>query len=276
MVIAQITKLALILIGVLFLVCATFGQTTGQISGIVTDEATQEPLAGVKIVIMETTLETMTGKDGSYKLIDVPPRQYEIKISRIGYESVSLSVTVSLNEGAKLNISLSESIISMPPVVVSSEKLAERTSVSDMALTKRMLQSRHGLMEDPLRVIQTMPGVTTPGDLFSPSQIYTRGGAPEENLFMLDWVRVYWPWYFGGMKSIYNTDIVETSELLTGGFSAKYGNALSSVLNITTREGNRERISGGFSFGFINTQGRIEGPPRIKGILSRYRSSHLP
>ena len=153
MVIAQMTKLALILIGVLFLVHAAFGQTTGQISGIVTDEATQEPLAGVKIVIMETTLETMTGKDGSYKLINVPLGQYEIKISRIGYESVSLSATVSLNEGTKLNISLSESIISMPPVVVSSEKLTERTSVSDMALTKRMLQSRHGLMEDPLRVI---------------------------------------------------------------------------------------------------------------------------
>ena len=260
MVIAQMTKFTSILGSVLFLVHAAFGQTTSQVSGIVTDEATQEPLAGVKIVIVETTLETMTGKDGSYKLIDVPPGQYEIKISRIGYESVSLSATVSLNEGAKLDISLSESIISMPKVVVSSEKLAERTSVSDMALTKRMLQSRHGLIEDPIRVIQTMPGVTTLGDLFSPSQIYIRGGAPEENLFMLDWVRVYWPWYFGGMKSIYNTDIVETVELLTGGFPAKYGNALSSVLSITTREGNRERISGDFSFGFINTHGRIEGP----------------
>ena len=256
----RITKLALILRGVLFLVHAAFGQTTGQISGTVTDEATQEPLAGVKIVIVETTLETMTGKDGSYELIDVPPGQYEIKISRIGYESAALSTTVSPNEDTKFNISLRGSIISLPPVVVSSEKLAERTSVSDMALTKRMLQSRHGLMEDPLRVIQTMPGVTTHGDLFSASQIYIRGGAPAENLFLLDWVRVYWPWYFGGIKSIYNTDIVETAELLTGGFPAKYGNALSSVLSITTREGNRERISGGFSFGFMNTQGRIEGP----------------
>ena len=129
-----------------------------------------------------------------------------------------------------------------------------------MALTKRMLTSRHGLMEDPIRVIQTMPGVTAQGDLFSASQIYIRGGAPEENLFLLDWVRVYWPWYFGGIKSIYNTDIVETAELLTGGFPPKYGNALSSVLSVTTREGNRERTSGDFSFGFINTQGILEGP----------------
>ena len=257
---AKLTSILGILGSVLFLGHAAFGQTTGQISGTVTDEATQEPLAGVKIVIVDTTLETMTGKDGSYKLIHVPPGQYEIKTSRIGYESAALSITVSPNEDSKLNISLTESIISLPRVVVSSEKLAERTSVSDMALTKRMLQSRHGLMEDPLRVIQTMPGVTTQGDLFSASQIYIRGGAPAENLFLLDWVRVYWPWYFGGIKSIYNTDIVETVELLTGGFPAKYGNALSSVLSITTREGNRERISGAFSFGFINTQGRVEGP----------------
>ena len=258
--IVQMTKLTSILGGVLFLVHAAFGQTTGQISGVVTDEATQEPLAGVKIVIVEATLETTTGKDGSYKLIYVPPGQYEIKTSRIGYKAVSLSAAVSPNEDTKLDILLRESIISMPKVVVSAEKLAERTSVSDMALTKRMLLSRHGLMEDPIRVIHTMPGVGTQGDLFSASQIYIRGGAPEENLFLLDWVRVYWPWYFGGIKSIYNTDIVETAELLTGGFPAKYGNALSSVLSITTREGNRERISGDFSFGFINTQGRIEGP----------------
>lgn len=258
--IVQITKLTLILGNVLFLVHAAFGQTTGQISGIVTDEATQEPLVGVKIVIVEGTLEATTGKDGSYKLIHVPPGQYEIKTSRIGYESVSLSVAVSPNGDTKFNISLKESIISLPAVVVSSEKLAERTSVSDVRLTKRMLQSRHGLMEDPLRVIQTMPGVMTQGDLFSASQIYIRGGAPEENLFLLDWVRVYWPWYFGGLKSIYNTDIVETAELLTGGFSAKYGNALSSVLSVTTREGNRERVSGDLSLGFMNTQGRIEGP----------------
>ena len=216
------TKLTSILGSVLFLVHAAFGQTTGQISGIVTDEATQEPLAGAKIVIVETTLETTTGKDGSYKLTYVPPGQYEIKTSRIGYESVSLRITVSPNGDTKFNISLKESIISLPPVVVSSEKLVERTSVSDMALTKRMLQSRHGLMEDPLRVIHTMPGVMTQGDLFSASQIYIRGGAPEENLFLLDWVRVYWPWYFGGIKSVYNTDIVETAELLTGGFPAKY------------------------------------------------------
>ena len=258
--IVGVTKLTSILGSVLFLVHAAFGQTTGQISGIVTDKATQEPLAGVKIVIAETTLETTTGKDGSYKLIGVPPGQYVIKTSRIGYEVVSLRTTVFPNEDTKFNISLKESIISLPAVVVSSEKLAERTSVSDMALTKRMLRSRHGLMEDPIRVIQTMPGVMTQGDLFSPSQIYIRGGAPEENLFLLDWVRVYWPWYFGGLKSVYNTDIVETTELLTGGFPAKYGNALSSVLSVTTREGNRERISGDLSLGFMNTQGRIEGP----------------
>ena len=258
--IVQMTKLTSILGSVLFLVHAAFGQTTGQISGIVTDEATQEPLADVKIVIVEGTLETTTGKDGSYKLIDVLPGQYVIKTSRIGYEAVSLSVAVSPNEDTKLDILLRESVVSLPKIVVSSEKLVERTSVSDMALTKRMLQSRHGLMEDPLRVIQTMPGVMTEGDLFSDSQIYIRGGAPEENLFLLDWVRVYWPWYFGGLKSIYNTDIVETAELLTGGFSAKYGNALSSVMSVTTREGNRERVSGNFSFGFMNTQGLIEGP----------------
>ena len=126
---------------------AAFGQTTGQISGTVTDEATQEPLAGVKIVIVETTLETTTGKDGAYKLVSVPLGQYEIKTSRIGYELVSLSVTVSPNEDTKLNVSLRESIVLMPQVVVSAERLVERTSVSDMALTKRMLLSRHGLME---------------------------------------------------------------------------------------------------------------------------------
>ena len=108
------TKVTLLLGSVLFFIHAAFGQTTGQISGIVTDEATQEPLPGVKIVVVGTALETTTGNDGSYKLINVRPGQYEIKASQIGYESVSLSVTVSPGEETKRNISLRSSIIPIP------------------------------------------------------------------------------------------------------------------------------------------------------------------
>lgn len=84
--------------------------------------------------------------------------------------------------------------------------------------------------------------------------IIFKGGDPTENLFLLDQTKVHWPWYFGGMKSIFNSEVIDRIELLTGGFPPRYGECLSSVLNVTTREGNREHFLGKASFGFINTQ----------------------
>lgn len=192
----------------------------------------------------------------------------------IGYETVQIPIQIGADEEVKVNIGMKGVVLEVPEVVIVAERLVEGASVSDVSFAQRRIESKDGLMEDPTKIIETMPGVASSGDLFSGSQLFVRGGAPEENLFLLDWARVHWPWYMGGMKSIFNSQIIEKMELLTGGFPPKYGQALSSVLSITTRDGRRDRIGGGASIGLITTQGLIEDAltPYSSFLLTTRRS----
>jgi outer membrane receptor protein involved in Fe transport len=244
-----------------------FAEERGSIYGLVSDKDNEEPLIGVNILVLGTTLGASTDNKGYYIIQNVPVGQQEIIIRMMGYQSETLNVEVLKNKAVSLNAILEEKVINLPGVVISGEKLVERSAVSDHALEGEALILREGHMQDPIRVMPTLPGITSTGGLFSSSHLYVRGGNPDENLFLLDWTPVDWPWHFGGMKSVFNSYVIEDVELQTGGFPAKYGNALSSVLNITTREGNREKFSGIASFGFINTQGLLEGPITSKGFF---------
>jgi hypothetical protein len=162
----------------------------------------------------------------------------------------------------------SDTYKSLDDVIIVADRIIDRSSVSDLSLDPKTIQGSQGLFEDPMRSLTFFPGISKgSGDLFSPSPIYVRGGNPDENLFMLDNVRVYFPWYFGGIKSIFNTETIDNLELLSGGFSAKYGNAMSSILNVSTRSGSFEKLRGSVSLGFANSQVTVEAPV-IKNKLS--------
>jgi hypothetical protein len=252
----------------------TFGGESGTLKGMVIDDSTQQPLKGVSIILIGTRLGTASDHSGYFKIKDIPAGTYKMIASMIGYKSDTTLVVISLQDTSELNIVLKSQAIDLPAVVVSAERLAEKSCVSDHSIERRSVLIREGQIQDPIRVIQTLPGVASLGDLFAPSQIYVRGGGPEENLFLLDWTKVHWPWYFGGMKSVFNSEIIDRIELSTGGFPAKYGECLSSVLNVTTREGNREHFCGNLSLGLANTQIVLEGPITSRGffLLSGRRS----
>ncbi|MCJ7458974.1 MAG: TonB-dependent receptor [candidate division Zixibacteria bacterium] len=255
---------------------AAVGANAGSLYGAVIDGATRKPLTGVSIMLIGTKSGTASDTSGHFRITGVPSGSYNVVAGMIGYESDTLLVTIEPDKTTKLEITLKPRPVSLPSVVVSGERLAERSCVSDHLIERRTVLLREGQMQDPIRVIQTLPGITSLGDLFMPSQIYVRGGGPEENLFLLDWTKVHWPWYFGGMKSVFNSEIIDRIELLTGGFPVKYGECLSSVLNVTTRDGNREHFSGDVSIGLINTQALIEGPITPKGFfLFSGRRSYL-
>jgi outer membrane receptor protein involved in Fe transport len=244
-----------------------FAGKTGAVYGSVVDEKTGEVLIGVNLLVDGTLLGAASDYNGYYIIEDIPIDSQKIVVRMMGYETDTFHVKIMKNKAFELNIGLKKEIIDLPGVVVSGEKLIERSAVSDHVLKGKSFILREGPMQDPIKVIHTLPGVAAMGDIFSPGLLYVRGGGPDENLFLLDWSSVEWPWHFGGMKSVFNSDIIESIELQTGGFPAKYGNALSSVFNITTREGNRERFSGNVSLGFINMQTLVEGPITSKGFF---------
>ncbi len=227
--------------------------------GRIIDAQSREVVVGV--VVSSKNSVTTTDSRGLFAL--KATKNDTVSVSMIGYEKYVFLVhnedTVTINLKAK-SIQLSE-------LVIIADKLSNLQTPGRLEIRKDILQNSHGLLEDPMQAITKMPGVARVGDLFTPSQIYIRGGSPDEILFLLDNAPVSWPWYFGGQKSMFNTDIIKDIELITGGFSAAFGNYLSSVMNVTLKDGSFQETHGSVSMGIYNAQGYLE-TPLIRNKLS--------
>jgi len=242
------------------------------ISGYVKNKVTKEPIEYANVSIKNTAKGDITDKEGKFVIKNIKSDTFKLVVSYIGYDTQEKNINYN-NKNNTINIWLEKKDISLEDIIVRADRLVNRTSVSDASFKIEEMNSSVMMQDDPLRSLALLPGVTK-GDnsLFSSTQLYVRGGAPRENLFYYDNCKVYWPWYFGGMRSIFNPEIIDKVELLTGGFPAKYGNALSSVLRVTTKDGNFKELGGNFSLSFANMQAKLEGPI-IKDSLSFIISS---
>ncbi|KPK67743.1 hypothetical protein AMJ87_12905 [candidate division WOR_3 bacterium SM23_60] len=245
---------------------------TGTATGVVTDAETAEPLVGANVILLETQWGAATDLRGEFSITGLQTGTYVLEASMIGYESVRQNVFIEHNDTSTIDFQLTVTVLSQPDVVVSAERLIEKTSVSAQSMDRPKLLKVHGVLEDPVRSVLAMPGFSSGGEFAT--WLCVRGGSPNENLWLLDWVPVYWPYHFGGMKSVFNTEMIEHLELYSGGFPPKYGDKLSSVINITSREGSHERTQGKGLVSLINALALVEGPltPRGSYIVSVRRS----
>jgi len=244
----------------------------GSLEGVVKNKKTDEYLIGAHVAIIGTHLVKATDHTGYFYITNIPPGSYRLQASMIGYEPATQEIVISSSAALQVIFLLEETIIAQPEIIVTAEKLVEKTSVSAQTIDGLKLRGFHGLVEDPLRTLPTFPGISSVTE-FS-TWLCVRGGAPNENLWLLDWVPVYWPFHFGGMKSSFNSEMIENVELYTGGFPAKFGNKLSSVVNIMSRDGADDAWKGKATVSLINAMALIEGPITEKSsyILSARRS----
>jgi hypothetical protein len=246
------------------------------ITGNVVFENSNEKPPGVNIYFENTTIGATTDYQGYFKITNIENGEYVLIAQFIGYEKYSRKILV--NKDLHLNIILKKTAVIFDEISIIADKLIDRSSVSDISLSTTEIDSYKGLQADPVNTLSLMPGITKGNnDLFSSTQMYVRGGAPDENLFLYNNVKVYWPWYSGGIKSIFNNEVLQDMELLTGGFSAKYGNAMSSVMRVTTRDGKYDNFGGNFTFGFSGLQSTVEGPLKKEkvSVLLSVRKTYL-
>lgn len=241
------------------------------VSGFVTDAANGEKLAYVNVYLENNTLGSATNEKGYYIIHNVPPGSYKIVFSHIGYESKIIGLHLKENHNVVVNIEMQPSLIEMAEINVSAERTRFERSVevSHINFTSREITSIPGIFEkDLIRTLQLMPGVIAMHDLSN--KLYVRGGSPDENLVLLDGITVYNPsTRLFGFFSIFNTDAVGNAELYAGGFPAKYGDRLSSVLDVTTKEGNSKKFTGNASIGLVNSKLQFEGPiPKGSFLMS--------
>ena len=267
-------KILMTLAGALALAGAAFA---GTVSGFVTQAENGEPLQYVNVVVSGTRIGTQTNKKGYYVLTVNRAGPAEIDFSTVAYQrNVQLVEFKSAADNISLDVQMTKSAIELSRVVVTAK--AQKENDGPLIRSSTISQSGADLSKilspveaDVFRAVLALPGVAPISD-FS-SGLYVRGGSPDQNLILLDDIDVYNPSHFGGIFSTFNTDAVENIELIKGGYPAKYGGRLSSVLDVTNRQGNRMDFSGAARLSLISSSLTMEGPWKLGGTGGSYMAS---
>ena len=205
------------------------------ISGYVEDAATGERMVGVNIVAKELSLGTTTNTFGFYS-ITLPASSFTLEMSFIGYQKSSQ--VVNLVESVKINIALASQTEELTEIIlVGEESIVKRTQSSVIEVPVEQIKSMPALLGevDVLKAIQLLPGVQSGSE--GTSGFYVRGGGPDQSLILLDGVPVYNASHLFGFFSVFNADAIKNVRLTKGGFPARFGGRLSSVLEIDMKDG---------------------------------------
>ena len=251
-------KKLIILISIIFSFAS--GQN-GIISGFVTDSSSGEALIGANVVLIESGKGMATEMNGYYIIQGVAEGMYTLMVSYVGFRTYRAPVSIAAGESKKINVTLSEKMVEMTEVEVTAERLQRRNNIqpSKVNLSPRMMKAAPALAEpDLFRTIQALPGVLTTSE-FS-TGLVIRGGNTDQNLILLDGITVYNPSHLGGVFSNFIVDGVKEAELIKGGYNAEYGGRLSAVLNVISREGNRNKFKGKANLSLLSAQTTLEGP----------------
>lgn len=259
-----------------------YGQKDGGvIRGQVVDATSNEPVPFASVVIWNTTTGAMTDFDGNFTFTGVKPGFVELRISSVGYKPyVTEGVLVTNNNEVNLVIKLESSIVEVAEIVVkpSPFRKSVESPISARIIGIQEIELNPGGNRDISRVIQSFPGVaSTPAFR---NDVIVRGGGPNENRFFIDNVEIPYLNHFstqgssGGPTGIINVDFVRSVDFLSGAFPASRGNALSSVMDFTMIEGNREKRSLRATLGASDLGLTFNGPAgeRSSLIVSARRS----
>jgi hypothetical protein len=249
--------------GILFLVFTTgLSAQTIDVYGVLTDSLTKQRVPFVNVRVEGTNWGASANNVGFYFIAKLPPGTYEVTASSIGYVKVSRTVVLRNVKSYELNFQL-------PPVPVESEEVLvtaprkrmelETKTTSVHVLERQDLKSVPVAgQQDLLQSLKILPGIVSTSDVSS--RFYVRGGAGDQNLFMFDGIRIYYPFHALGIYSVFSPEMVDNVEVYTGAFPPGFGGKLSSVVNITARDGRADRFAGRVNANFLSTEFMVEGP----------------
>lgn len=249
---------------ILLLLFVSFSTAIAQntIKGVLLDADKGEAIPFAQVYLEGTNHWSSTDINGYFVISKIPNGDYVIKVRYIGYEEYSAPVTLKHQTVTK-NIHLKPSAMRLKDVVVTGNKSQERkmqTQVSVEKITASQIQQMPSIggQADLAQYLQVLPGVNSTGD--QGGQLYIRGGSMIQNLTLLDGMVVYNPFHSIGLYSIFETDIILNADIYTGGFGAEYGGRISSVMDITTRDGNKKHHSGKVGLNTFGSSILLEGP----------------
>lgn len=237
--------------------------------GVVTTAKDGNSLPFAKVVIIELEKFTSTDVDGLFSIPKLPAGTYTLRITSTGFSEHSESIEIVNGKITDVNVEMLEGkTLGKVNVDYRNKERKVDPGTSVMKITKKdiLRVPVTGGVSDIAGYFQTVPGVVTTGD--QGGQFYVRGGTPIQNKILLDGMTIYNPFHSIGFFSVFETDLIRSADIYTGGFNAKYGGRISSVMDITYRDGNVKRFGGMVGISPFQSNLLLEGPISKKDNIS--------
>ncbi len=261
----------LLVIFCLFLVFsnANSQNNKGSVSGTVSELLSGESVISISVVLYFDSVSTsvapfrgsITNKFGFYSIQNIPDGVYKLVAKGISYKPYIAIIEIKNGLTVRKDIKIERKDIMLDEIVVFGDKEDNSlTRMSSVTLDPSFVSKMPSLggETDIFRTLQLLPGIKQVNELSS--GLYVRGGSPDQNLYLLDGVIVYNPSHLGGFLSVFNSDAIKDIKIMKGAFPAEYGGRLSSVLDMTMKEGTKEKMSVAGGISLISSRLTIEGP----------------
>jgi len=254
---------------------SVFPQQVGDLRGFVTDSTNGEALVFCNVFLKEIGTGASTNDRGLYLVKSIPSgKEYEVTVSYVGYRTKTLSVFVKHQEISELNVQLTPLSVELQTIEKVGEKVVRENQIDislDRISVRQVEVLPKGVETDIFRTLQYIPGVNTTGDVTA--KYYVRGGSGDQNQVLFNGVEIYNPFHSLGLFSVIEPGVINSLEFYKGGYTAEYAGRISSVMNIVSKDGNKNRygFTGGVSF--LTAKALVEGPiPNGSFIISGRKS----
>lgn len=233
----------LILAALLTLSSRSLTAQEASVQGIIIDQASAQPLMGSSVVLTQDDQEvrsTLTNRHGLFQMTGIPPGEYQLRITSLGYSIHSETIVVSADDRLTTNRALTLDPLQLEGIdVAAQDPGAARRDLGRQTITVRDIGRvpTPAASGDLVGYLQSTPGVVGTGD--RGGQLFVRGGTPSENMVLMDGMLIYHPFHITGFFSLFPEDLVESAEFFPGGFGPRYSGRASSVLDVEMRSGNR-------------------------------------
>ena len=232
------------------------------IRGFVKSKEKGEPILMALVALEGTTVGTNTDENGYFSLTKLQPGTYYLFVKVINFNEYRDTITVKQGQLVSTNILLESGSNIMGILEINDQRSEQINNVNISSETLRPKDFKRvpsfGGQTDIVQVLTTLPGFISTGD--QGGQVFVRGGSPVQNKVVLDGMIVYNPFHSIGLFSVFDTDIISNADVYTGGFGAQFGGRISSVIDITTRDGNKKGHDGKIGFSPFGGKVQLEGP----------------
>lgn len=257
---------------------------TGEVRGFVYDKLTAAPVEFASVFIVETRQGGLTNDEGFYAISGIKVGKYHIMVQMPGYDSAVMEIEIKRNSVSKQNFYLNPTAELFEEVKVTAKRQRQLTDprISTITITPKELERLPTVGGEPdvIQYLQVLPGVVVSGD--QGGQLYIRGGSPVMNKVLLDGMTIYNPFHSIGLFSVFDADIIKSVDVQSAAFGAEYGDRISAIIDVQTRDGNRNNLAGKFRASPFSSKLLLEGPLKkfkanqsSSSFILSYKNSYL-